>query len=381
MVYRVFISTTNDDASVDYLATVKKALWTLKDFPTAPITMEDLATTQGDPKTMIRRTLDDTDIFIAVYGSSFGEYKHLSVAELIQYEYRYAQERGITMLIYMPADYDTDDEQLAEFKAFIKQRQVVTMFTSLEDLSAKVILGVTTHRMHKRQRPTLNPPDLGLLPSRERSSEESLTLDRSGETFEQDVQRAFDLIQDDLEALVQRSLAIQQAREIAMPPKLPDKFGYQMEVNPIFGEPNDNAQFHSDIFMIMPFRDVFDTVYRNVIVPTVQDMNLTIKRGDEFNSVSGQIMSEVWAAIHACRLVIVETTEINANVYYELGIAHTLGKPAILITQAKDIEDFPFDIRHLRFIVYENTIAGGETLEKSLRESIIRIMNDLDDGV
>jgi hypothetical protein len=206
------------------------------------------------------------------------------------------------------------------------------------------------------------------------------TIRSTDDDFEADVRRAFNLIEEDLEDIVQRAIVVQQAKSAIMPPPLKGGAGHEMTVNPIFGEPNQNVQFSSDIFMITPFREHFDQVYQNVIIPTVTDLNLVIKRGDEFSSVSGQIMSEVWAAINACRLVIVETTEVNANVYYELGIAHTLGKPAILITQAKDIEDFPFDIRHLRFIVYENTIAGGEALEKSLRESIIRIINDLEDG-
>lgn len=378
MVYRVFISTTMDDDSSDYLSTVKQALWNLKDFPVSPITMEELATAEGNPKTLIRQTIDEADIFIGVYGSSFGDYKDLSIADLIQFEYSYALERGVSTLIFMPAEHDPDDTQLEDFAHYIKQRQVVMTFNNLEDLSAKVILAVTTHRMHKRKRSPFNLPGRGLAPSPDKELEQGQEL--VTHEFERDVQRAFDLIQDELEELVQRSVAVQQARNIAEIPK-PPKFGYEMNVNPIFGEPNMNAQFQADIFMITPFRDEFDTVYRNVIEPTVTDMNLTIKRGDEFNSVSGQIMSEVWAAINACRLVIVETSEVNANVYYELGIAHTLGKPAILITQAKDIEDFPFDIRHLRFIVYENTIAGGEALEQALRDSIIRIINDLEDGV
>jgi len=379
MVYRVFISATSDDKSDQYLVAVKQALWNLKDFPVSPITMEDLAKTAGDPKTVLRQTIDDTDVFIGVYGTSFGEYKNLPIADLIQFEYAYALERGIQTLIFMPTDYDTDDAELAKFQDYVMQRQIVVKFDSVEDLSAKVIVAVTTHRMHSRKRPSMELPHLKAKPPQAPNQEQIQPT--SGDEFEDDVQRAYSLIEDDLEQLVQRALAVQQARTLIEPPKPPSQFGFQMEVNPIFGEPNQGAQFQSDIFMITPFRDQFDSVYRNVIVPTVIDMNLTIKRGDEFNTVQGQIMSEVWAAINACRLVIVETTEVNANVYYELGIAHTLGKPAILITQGKDIEDFPFDIRHLRFIVYENTIAGGEALEKSLRDSIIRIINDLEDGV
>ena len=77
--------------------------------------------------------------------------------------------------------------------------------------------------------------------------------------------------------------------------------------------------------------------------------------------------------------MIVETTEVNANVYYELGIAHTLGKPAILLSQTKNIEELPFDIRHLRFLVYEDSIEGSADLEERLRKTIIWLLNDLEE--
>lgn len=229
-------------------------------------------------------------------------------------------------------------------------------------------------RKHYRKNPPMAQQSQGLAPAR---GEYAINDD----LFEGNVRRALDLVEDDLENIISRVLATQQAQSSILPPTLTGGAGHEITVNPIFGEPNKNVQFQSDIFMIMPFREEFNAIYKNVIVPTVNDMNLTIKRGDDFNSVSGQIMSEVWAAINSCRLVIVETTQENANVYYELGIAHTLGKPAILITQGRAIEDFPFDIRHLRFIVYDNTIAGGDKLESDLKQSIIWIINDLEDGV
>lgn len=373
MAYRVFISTTINENSDDYIRVIKQALWQLNDFPVAPMTMEDLALADANPEFLIRQTLDESDIFIGVYGQTYGEYKYLNLADLIEYEYTYAMERGLNPIVFMPADDNSTDERLAQFKQTIKARQIVHTFENLEDLEAQVIVSVTNFRMHSRKRPPMPPPLPGISPPRE-----EITL-RTDE-FEQDVRRAYNLIEDDLENAIKRALAVQDARSKMMPPPLKDG-KHEQTVNPIFGEPNQNVQFQSDIFMIMPFREEFDAVYQNVIVPAVNDLNLTIKRGDEFSSVSGQIMSEVWAAINACRLVIVETTVENANVYYELGIAHTLGKPAVLITQGKEIDDFPFDIRHLRFIVYDNTIAGGEKLEADLKQSIIWIMNDLDDGV
>ena len=373
MAYRVFISTTLDEKTHSFISGAKQTLWQLKDFPIAPMSMEDLMLAGDNPQNLIRQTLDEADIFIGIYGSSYGEYESLNVADLIEYEYMYAAERGISSLIFMPADEELRDERLLQFKKTIKLRQVVYTYTSQEDLNAQLVLAVMTYRKIIRKNPPIALQNQGIAPIRNGIV--------SDEEFEGSVRRAFDLVEDDLENVISRVLATQKAQSDLVPPALVGGAGHEITVNPIFGEPNKNVQFHSDVFMIMPFREEYDAIYKNVIVPTINDMNLTIKRGDEFNTVNGQIIGEVWAAINACRLVVVETTQENANVYYELGIAHTLGKPAILITQGKTIEDFPFDIRHLRFIVYENTIGGGEKLEADLKQSIIWIINDLEDGM
>lgn len=41
----------------------------------------------------------------------------------------------------------------------------------------------------------------------------------------------------------------------------------------------------------------------------------------------------------------------NANVFYELGLAHAARKPVVFA--AAQIDDIPFDLRHLRVIVYD----------------------------
>ncbi|MDH5527716.1 MAG: hypothetical protein OEY97_10465, partial [Nitrospirota bacterium] len=52
------------------------------------------------------------------------------------------------------------------------------------------------------------------------------------------------------------------------------------------------------------------------------------------------------------------------NVFYEAGIAHTLGREVILITQRND--DIPFDLRHLRHISYLGNVEGRATLATAL---------------
>lgn len=148
----------------------------------------------------------------------------------------------------------------------------------------------------------------------------------------------------------------------------------------VFGRPATTSQFKADVFMVMPFSADFNAIYQDIIIPTVTGLNMSIKRGDDFTSTRGSIMEEVWAALNACRFIIAEITTPNPNVYYELGIAHTLNKPAVLITQATQPEEVPFDIRHLRYLQYENTITGGRKLQEQLAASIARVLQDLEEG-
>ncbi len=161
------------------------------------------------------------------------------------------------------------------------------------------------------------------------------------------------------------------------------KYNEALKLKPgelVFGKPSESSQFKGDIFMIMPFAEAFAGIYSDVIRPMVKDLGLSITRGDEFNSVNGSIIEEVWSALNNCQFVIAEITGGNDNVFYELGIAHTLNKPAILITQATEPENVPFDIRHLRYIKYENTVAGGVKLRDDLKTNITRLLSDLHEG-
>jgi hypothetical protein len=184
------------------------------------------------------------------------------------------------------------------------------------------------------------------------------------------------------ERVAERVDAIQQKRDADLA-KQAVKANEALRLLPgelVFGKPSTSKQFQSDIFMIMPFAASFSGIYQDIIKPLVGELKLTITRGDEFNSTRGVIMEEVWAALNACRFVIAEISGGNDNVFYELGIAHTLNKPAILITQSKTAEDIPFDVRHLRYIRYTNTAEGVVKLRDDLKAAMTRLLSDLEES-
>ena len=83
-------------------------------------------------------------------------------------------------------------------------------------------------------------------------------------------------------------------------------------------------------------------------------------------------MEDIWKGINIANIIIADITNRNPNVFYELGIAHTLGKKIILLTQ--NIKDIPFDLNRYRFICYENKINSYRSLETKLKDMIREII-------
>lgn len=154
--------------------------------------------------------------------------------------------------------------------------------------------------------------------------------------------------------------------------RLADYTAGSILTSPVFGVPEPPA-VRADIFVIMPFLKELKPVYDDHIRPTAQKMSLTVARGDDFFTAKS-VMSDIWNAMNACRLVIADCTGRNPNVFYEMGMAHTLGKPVILISQNR--EDIPFDIQHIRYLIYDFTPRGMADFEKNLTATIASELKD-----
>ena len=99
-------------------------------------------------------------------------------------------------------------------------------------------------------------------------------------------------------------------------------------------------------FVIMPFGEEFAAIYEDVIVPSIRSVNLHPFRADDIFSKVGPVISGIWGAIRDARIVIADLSGRNPNVFYELGLAHGIGRKVLLLSQ--DIDDVPFDLSHLR---------------------------------
>jgi hypothetical protein len=139
-----------------------------------------------------------------------------------------------------------------------------------------------------------------------------------------------------------------------------------MMIAPLFGKPDVHVA-GQDIFVLMPFSADMRPIYTDHILRAANELGLSVARADDFYTTH-EIMRDVWQGITACKLIVADCTGRNPNVFYEIGIAHTIGKPVILITQT--MEDIPLDLRHRRVIEYKYTPPGMVEFEKQLIATI-----------
>jgi len=118
------------------------------------------------------------------------------------------------------------------------------------------------------------------------------------------------------------------------------------------------------IFVIMPFSEDYDDIYYLGISETIKNLGCSCKRVDEMEFVGG-VLDKIYSSIKTSRLIIAEVTTKNPNVMYELGYAHAINKPVILLT--KDITSAPFDIRGHNHIVYSSIVNLREHLTNRLK--------------
>ena len=120
------------------------------------------------------------------------------------------------------------------------------------------------------------------------------------------------------------------------------------------------------ISVMMPFNGQFDETYAAIRSAT-EAIELRCLRADDIWE-NPSVIQDVVSLINRSRVVICDCTGRNANVFYETGIAHTLGREVILMAQSKD--DIPSDLQHLRYVTYLDNGEGREQLAERLKQRI-----------
>lgn len=125
------------------------------------------------------------------------------------------------------------------------------------------------------------------------------------------------------------------------------------------------------VSVMMPFEMSFDRVH-NAVKAACGSAALRCLRADSIWD-EAEVIQDIFSLIYRSRIVVCDFSGRNPNVFYEAGIAHTLGKTVIPIVQNAD--DIPFDLRHIRFIKYLNNGEGREGLKKVISAKLAAIVS------
>ena len=126
----------------------------------------------------------------------------------------------------------------------------------------------------------------------------------------------------------------------------------------------------SSCFVLMPFARQFDGVYYAITLACQRpELLLGCSRADDFYG-AGHIMEDILEGIVHSEYIVADVTGKNPNVFYELGIAHSCKPASKVIILAQSMDDVPFDLRHMRCIVYRPDDAGLRKLEHDLVRAI-----------
>jgi len=147
------------------------------------------------------------------------------------------------------------------------------------------------------------------------------------------------------------------------------KLGASVEV-----KPGDSC------FVMQPFAQPFGGYYEKIFKPAIERAGLLPVRADAEIFGTGKIIDQIWRGLNNARVLIAELTTRNVNVFYELGLAHALQKPVVLV--AANEPDVPFDLKHIRVIYYDVTdpFWGTKLIEK-IAENILSALKNPEEAI
>ena len=128
-------------------------------------------------------------------------------------------------------------------------------------------------------------------------------------------------------------------------------------------------------FVMMPFAAPLGQYFSKIYEPAISKAGLRAVRADDDIFGTGKIIDQIWSGITSAKVLIAELTNKNPNVYYELGLAHALKKPVVLVCSNE--QDLPFDLKHIRVIYYDmhDPFWGTKLIEKVAENILSAISN------
>lgn len=171
----------------------------------------------------------------------------------------------------------------------------------------------------------------------------------------------------DLIPILVEARLVTKAQVVALPAARRSRYGMPPPIVPVPIQPTvfripETGQEQDLVSVMMPFQPAFQEVYRS-LQKVCDQIGLRCLNANEIWN-ENEIIQEIFSLIYKSKVVICDFSERNSNVFYEAGIAHTLGRSVIPIVQ--NAEHVPFDLRHYRHIQYLNNVQGLEDLRAQI---------------
>lgn len=151
--------------------------------------------------------------------------------------------------------------------------------------------------------------------------------------------------------------------------------GKKMWVEPVF-KTTDIKIKPNMCFGILPFNENRIKIFDNVIKPALKnDLGISVFKSGDMAISNSDMIEEIWKNINEAAFVLADISDNNPNVFYEVGICHTLGKKMIQICDEESLKKdyknhLPFDLNTRYTIFYDNTAPGGNDLVKKIKKDV-----------
>lgn len=122
----------------------------------------------------------------------------------------------------------------------------------------------------------------------------------------------------------------------------------------------------NSVALLMPFNSRFDKQY-NTIREACDEAGMICHRSDEKHN-PGNLLAQIVEMILSCQIIVAVIDGKNPNVFYEIGIAHSIGKPVILVASKARIDELPQDLASERLLLYDNMPDLKNKLSKALNQ-------------
>ena len=118
----------------------------------------------------------------------------------------------------------------------------------------------------------------------------------------------------------------------------------------------------------------FDHIYKHVIQEAVKTAGLTCIRCDDLHA-PGWVPKRMLEHIFEDRVAVVDTSTLNANVFYELGVRHAL-KKSVTVLMRREGTSSPFNIQGLSAVSYGTTPQSEAAAIAAISDAITSGLNN-----